>query len=103
MIDSEKHVEHAERHRRHRQEIHPPDRVAMVAKERLPAFDYVRARGLLRYVARYGALAQLVAELEELGMLCGAPQPLSRIIRRISAGMSGSTRGRPTFRDFHRQ
>ena len=68
MTDHKEAVNHAERDRWDREEIHCSDRFAMVPKEREPAFSRFRISGRASHPARDGSLGDIETEHEQLAV-----------------------------------
>jgi len=66
MPDHEEHVEQAEARRRHGEEVHRGDDLAMVLHEGAPVLATLRPRGQPAEVSRHGAFGDLEAEAQQL-------------------------------------
>jgi hypothetical protein len=66
MADDKETVQNPEGQRRHSEEIHGNDCLAMVAKERQPAPRRIRTIGRPLYPARYGSFRAVETQFEQL-------------------------------------
>ena len=91
MFDDEEAIEHAERQRRHREEVERRHHLAVIVKEGQPTLGLLAVRPPFQtlQITRDRGLGNLESELKQLAMDAGCPP------RRISDFMGGSTGGFP--------